>query len=62
MYNIAIGGISTECSSYSSLEQKKEDFNRINGKKLIQFIEFNFKQCIFTTDKQHNTSMHIYIL
>ena len=44
MYNIAIGGISTECSSYSPLEQKREDFNRIKGKKLIRYIEFNFNR------------------
>ena len=44
MYNIAIGGISTECSSYSPLEQKKEDFIRIKGKKLIQYLQFNFKK------------------
>ena len=44
MYNIAIGGISTECCSYSPLEQKREDFKRIKGKKLIQFVEFNFKK------------------
>ena len=37
MYNIAIGGISTECSSYSVLEQNKADFKRIRGKKLINF-------------------------
>ena len=44
MYNIAIGGISTECSSYSPLEQKRDDFKRIVGIKLIQHIEFNFKK------------------
>ena len=44
MYNIAIGGISTECSSYSPLEQKKEDFKRIKGKKLIKYLQFNFKK------------------
>ena len=44
MYNIAIGGISTECTSYSPLEQKREDFKRIKGKKLIQYVEFNFKK------------------
>ena len=51
MYNIAIGGISTECSSYSPLEQKREDFRRIKGKKLIQYTKFNFNK--YTKLKVH---------
>ena len=44
MYNIAVGGISSECSTYSNLEQGKKDFFRINGKNLITYINFKFNK------------------
>ena len=44
MYKIVIGGISTECSSYSSLFQKTHDFKRLEGHKLIQYIDFDFQK------------------
>ena len=40
--NIAIGGISTECSSYSPLFQKKEDFRSVQGQDLLDLIDFPF--------------------
>ena len=40
--NIAIGGISTECSSYSPLFQKKEDFISVQGQDLLDLIDFSF--------------------
>ena len=40
--NIAIGGISTECSSYSPLFQKKEDFISVQGQDLLDLIDFPF--------------------
>ena len=40
--NIAIGGISTECSSYSPLFQKKEDFRSLQGQDLLDLIDFPF--------------------
>jgi microcystin degradation protein MlrC len=33
--NIAIGGISTECSSYSPLFQNKEDFRTVREQDLL---------------------------
>jgi microcystin degradation protein MlrC len=42
MYNIAIGGISTECTSYSKKEQEKKDFFRIKGEELVNYINFKF--------------------
>ncbi|WP_416677265.1 hypothetical protein [Candidatus Pseudothioglobus sp. Uisw_016] len=39
---IAIGGISTECSSYSPLHQKKDDFQSIQGQALLDLIDFPF--------------------
>ena len=44
MYKIVIGGISTECSSYSPLFQKTHDFKRLEGDKLIQYIDFDFQK------------------
>ena len=44
MYKVVIGGISTECSSYSSLFQKNNDFKRLEGNKLINFIGFDFQK------------------
>jgi hypothetical protein len=44
MHNIVIGGISSECTSYSTLEQNKTDFKRIKGKKLIDYTDFNFSK------------------
>ena len=40
--NIAIGGISTECSSYSPLYQKESDFISIDGQALLDFVDFPF--------------------
>ena len=42
--NIAIGGISTECSSYSPLFQNEEDFFSIQGQALIDLVDFPFLQ------------------
>ncbi len=39
---IAIGGISTECSSYSPLHQNKDDFTCIRGQELLDFVSFPF--------------------
>ena len=44
MYKIVIGGISTECSSYSPLFQKYDDFKRLEGDKLIKYIDFDFQK------------------
>ena len=44
MYKILIGGISTECSSYSPLLQTNNDFRRLEGNKLINHIGFDFKK------------------
>ena len=41
---IAIGGISTECSSYSPLYQKKDDFQSIQGQALLDLIDFPFSE------------------
>ena len=41
MYRIIIGGISTECSSYSPLFQNNHDFKRIEGDELIKYIDFD---------------------
>ena len=37
-------GISTECCSYSTLTQNKEDFEIISNQKLLKHIDFNFAQ------------------
>ena len=42
--NIAIGGISTECSSYSPLFQNEEDFISIQGQALIDLVDFPFSE------------------
>ena len=44
MFKIVIGGISTECSSYSPLFQKNADFKRLEGDELVKFIDFDFKK------------------
>ena len=41
---IAIGGISTECSSYSPLYQKKDDFQSIQGQALLDLVDFPFSE------------------
>ncbi|MDC1318776.1 M81 family metallopeptidase [Candidatus Thioglobus sp.] len=41
---IAIGGISTECSSYSPLYQKKDDFHSIQGQALLDLVDFPFSE------------------
>ena len=41
---IAIGGISTECSSYSPLYQKKDDFQSIQGQALLDLVDFPFNE------------------
>ena len=47
MHKILIGGISTECSSYSPLFQNNHDFKRIEGDELINYIDFDFhKFCL----------------
>jgi len=42
--SIAIGGISTECSTYSPLYQREADFETIKGKQLIDFVNFPFEK------------------
>lgn len=42
MKRVAIGGLHTECSSYSPLEQVREDFTRSEGDDLIQRANFDF--------------------
>ena len=39
---IFICGMSTECCSYSTLTQNKEDFEVISNQKLLEHIDFNF--------------------
>ena len=39
---IAIGGISTECSSYSPQYQKESDFVSIQGQALLDLVDFPF--------------------
>ena len=41
---IAIGGISTECSSYSPLYQNKDDFKSIQGQALLDLVDFPFSE------------------
>tara|TARA_Y100001970_G_scaffold294222_1_gene448758 strand:- start:7910 stop:9307 length:1398 start_codon:yes stop_codon:yes gene_type:complete len=41
---IAIGGISTECSTYSSLIQKESDFKTIENKSILDLVDFPFDQ------------------
>ena len=40
---IAIGGISTECSTYSSLYQNEKDFESLQKKELQNIIDFPFE-------------------
>ena len=39
---VAIGGISTECSTYSPLFQTEDDFEMIQGTRLVDLIGFPF--------------------
>ena len=41
---IAIGGISTECSSYSPLYQNKDDFKTIRSQALLDLVDFPFSE------------------
>ena len=41
---IAIGGISTECSTYSSLNQKEDDFQSIENDSLLGLVNFPFSE------------------
>ena len=43
MKRIAIGGLHTECSSYSPLHQTQADFTRIEGDALTEMVPFDFK-------------------
>ncbi|MDB6178263.1 M81 family metallopeptidase [Paracoccus sp. Z330] len=45
MKRIAIGGLHTECSSYSPLEQVAADFTRTEGQALIDSVPFDFGAC-----------------
>ena len=40
---IAIGGISTECSTYSPLYQNEKDFESLKNKELLNLIDFPFE-------------------
>lgn len=42
MKRIAIGGLHTECSSYSPLEQVQDDFTRTTGEALVAMVPFDF--------------------
>ncbi|MBU2956331.1 M81 family metallopeptidase [Paracoccus sp. 1_MG-2023] len=42
MKRVAIGGLHTECSSYSPLEQTAEDFTRVEGAALTASVPFDF--------------------
>ena len=39
---IAIGGISTECSTYSPLFQTAADFEKVQGSLLVNLVDFPF--------------------
>ena len=39
---IAIGGISTECSTYSPLFQTAADFEKVQGSLLVDLVDFQF--------------------
>ena len=41
---IAIGGISTECSTYSPLFQTNHDFDILSGNELLHLIKFPFEK------------------
>ena len=40
---IAVGGISTECSTYSPLYQNEKDFESLQNKELLSLIDFPFE-------------------
>ena len=42
--HIAIGGISTECSSYSPLYQNNTDFETIQGQALLDLVDYSFDE------------------
>ncbi|MDB4847930.1 M81 family metallopeptidase [Candidatus Pseudothioglobus singularis] len=42
--HIAIGGISTECSSYSPLYQSSDDFKTIHGQALLDLVDYPFNE------------------
>lgn len=42
MKRIAIGGLHTECSSYSPLLQRREDFTRVTGDALVTSVPLDF--------------------
>ena len=42
--HIAIGGISTECSSYSPLYQNNADFETIQGQALLDLVDYSFDE------------------
>ena len=42
MKRIAIGGLHTECSSYSPLQQTATDFTRTEGPALLEAVPFDF--------------------
>jgi microcystin degradation protein MlrC len=48
MIRVAIGGLHTECSSYSPLEQVREDFTRAEGDALVARANFDFAACGIT--------------
>ena len=41
---IAIGGISTECSTYSPLFQTAADFEKVQGSLLVDLVDFQFEK------------------
>ena len=41
---IAIGGISTECSTYSPLFQTVADFEKVQGSLLVDLVDFQFEK------------------
>jgi hypothetical protein len=41
---IAIGGISTECSTYSPLFQTAADFEKVQGSLLVDLVDFTFEK------------------
>jgi len=41
---IAIGGISTECSTYSPLFQTAADFEKVQGSLLVDLVDFPFEK------------------
>ena len=41
---IAVGGISTECSTYSSLIQTEKDFKTIKDKELLDLLDYPFNK------------------